>query len=290
MIVISSKKALILNMSHTTKISRLVEKYFSYKITKEELRKVLASGAFRMSGVAGPFVIRYKNNKPIISERPLLFRMSMTPAAIKGRNSFTSGIKFAKYLADIKEIKRIWQPINTQRKTAWLNLVKSNYTTDLPGFKNTITPANNHFHIDQICRITDELRIKIQSDYKFTSTDKLFIIIVPYNPESKQFEIFHFTLSSDVLVNFCSKPTISLSEDQIQLFRQFPDYLMYTAIIRSNGCAVEWSNTAVSAGKIAVEDSEEKPVNNIFIFFIKVPVDKNHFQHLVCISGVNIPP
>lgn len=277
-------------MSHTTKISRLVEKYFSYKITKEELRKVLASGAFRMTGVAGPFVVRYKNNNPIISERPLLFRMSMSPAAVKGRNSFATGIKFAKYLADINEIKSIWQPVNTQRKTAWHNLVKYNYSADLPGLKNTITPSNNHFHIDQICTMTDEFKVKIQADYKFTSSDKLFIVIIPYHPATKQFEIFHFALSSAMLANLGSESTVSLSEDQIQLLRQFPNYFMYTAIIRNNGCAVEWSNTAVTEGRIAVEDSAEKPAQNIFIILIKVPVYRNYFQHFVCISGINIPP
>lgn len=237
-------------MARRKSLGRILKKYESSKITKDELKRHLQLGEVgRVTGIIGPFVLRYHNGKLIISERVRVFRKSMSPAAVAGRNNFSAKIKFVKFLNSIEPIREIWKQVDVEGKNGWTKLIKHTEIKGLhPTAKNTITPDIYHFEIEQICTLEEDLHFKI--NYCPDEQETLLILIVPYDPigQGNPFEILQVSGTE-------------LNEDQIEICRKYRRFILFSAVIRINGNEIEWSNTAVTEGYF----ESDKPTRDGYI-------------------------
>jgi len=228
-------------MAAAKRLARLLRQYESCRITKAELRHHLEKRVIgHVTGIVGPFVLRYQNGKLIISDRPLLFRKSMSPAWLAERNRFSARVKFAKFLNADKCIKSAWQNAETEGYNSWTKLLKhNNIRGTAPTTKNIITPGKYHFAVGKICSLGKDFSINRTENYSFNENYNLSVIIVPFDPVEKiseSFEIFSVKGSS-------------LSKEQMALCSRYKKYIMYTAVIKNDGS--EWSNTVAIEGSFA---------------------------------------
>jgi len=219
-------------------LRRIQDKYESSLITKEELRKLLEKGVVgRVTGVIGPFVIRYHNGKQIISERPKNFRMSMNSAAVQGRNNFAASVKFAGFLYKNEILREIWSKADIEGRRAWNRVQKYNHIYGThPTQKNVITPGKCHFEISQGCTLEKDFSIRVKEE--LAENKMPIIIMVYYDPVKRSGQAFEMIYVND------SK----LSEDQIEICKHYRKYILYSALFWKNGDKIEWSNTMVSEG------------------------------------------
>lgn len=244
-------------MSAEIRTARLLKQYERCKITKEELREFLRSGAAgRLKGVVGPFSCRIHKGRQIISDRALVYNHQMTAAIAAKQTNFAARVKFSKFLMDSKDIKSIWIKDTPEGKRAWNQIIKNNNITGKrPTARNIITPENYHFRINHICSLNEDLSISVS--YVPESNEKLIMILVPYDPVDRSHSSFEMLRIEEKV----------LTDDQKDLCRKYRKFILYSAVIRSSG---EWSNTVVSEGNF-------RPANGsqIAIIFINTDYTEN---------------
>jgi len=230
-------------------LEKALERYYLHKITKEELRCLLAKGVLgNITGILGPYVLRYHKGQHIISNRPFYFRMSMSEAAILGRNSFAARAKFAAFLNADPLLKLIWTLADMEGRNSWTKLCKHNHINgSAPATQNTITPKEHHFEIKQICSLEENNLIRIHNRI---SDGILYAILVPFDPVDKNdnpFELIKFTASAD-------EAELHLNNDQQNICKKYKKYVLYSAVIKQNGDTIEWSNTEASEGLFDIKN------------------------------------
>lgn len=190
-------------------LRRMQDRYESSLITKEELRRLLEKGVVgRVTGVIGPFVLRYHNNKLIISERPKIFRMSMSRAAVQGRNNFAASVKFAGFLYNNEILREIWNKADIEGRRVWNRLQKYNHIYgDHPTQENMITPGKYHFELNHICSLEKDFSIRLNEEFAVSENKKLLMVMVNYDPIKKSDQAFELFYVND----------LQLSEDQIEI-------------------------------------------------------------------------
>lgn len=226
-------------MKAQLRLERLIRQYEHCKLTKEELREHLEKKVVgRITGIMGPFVVRYHNGKPVISERAFVYNQSTSRASVEGRKIFANKVKFAQILNNIEEVKRIWTKADLEGHSAWNRIIKYDKIKDLhPTTSNTITPSFNHFSLNGTCSLTDDFRIK--ADVQLKEHDKLIVILSVYEPKyvnDDSFAIFNIEENK-------------LTADQISICSKYRKYIIYSAVIRGD----EWSNTSVTEGQFNLE-------------------------------------
>lgn len=233
-------------------IAQLKAKFDSYKITKEELRRLLQSGVLgRVTGVIGPYVVRYQGDKPIISRRPLVYNASRTRASLQVRMNFTSEIRFARALNSINILKELWKKspvkgISAYHKMIWCNKIRKGF----PATSNVITPPDHQIFYEDLCSFNGDYSLNVSEKAQFESNDKLIIIIIPYQPVQKSlssFEIIKLEISSP------SGAIVQLNEVQTEILKSYKKYLIYSAVVRLKGNSTLWSNTVCVKGRIITE-------------------------------------
>lgn len=229
-------------MTGKQRLERLLRQYENCRITKEELRKYIESGALGLlRGNVGPFVCRVWNGRQIISDRALMYRKPMTKACIAERNTFSARMKFVKFLYSIDEIKSIWSRAETEGDYAWIRLIKqNNIRAAHPAAENIISPAKFHFANEVQCTINQDFSIDTHN-WKSREGEKLILIMAAYEPLN----------SNDASFEIMRVSGGRLTEDQINVCAKYSKYIIYSAVIKSSK-KVEWSNTAVSEGIIPV--------------------------------------
>jgi len=238
-------------MDKITNIAQLLRKYNSYKISREELRRLLKSEPFgKVTGIIGPFVLRYKNNKLIISRRAVIYNASKSRESIKNRSKFAAETKFASALNHIPALKKIWAQADVEGVNSYHKLIKFNQMPGgYPSLKNSITPRNHNIQYDQMCSLDQDLSIKINENASLGTIEQLVVVIVPFDPlydSDKPFEIIHLCLSS-----LQQGTKICLNDEQLQLLRRYKKFIMYSALLREAGRKNHWPNTAAFEGKIS---------------------------------------
>lgn len=236
-------------------IDQLMEKYYSYKITRGELRTLLKCEPFgRVTGIIGPFVLRYHKNKLIISDRAIVYNASQSRESVENRNSFASRIKFARALYQIEALKKIWQKSDTEGTSTYHKILKQNKFKDRqPTLAKNITPRGCHFITENHCSLNDQMNIVYNKDYLLRPDETLVIVIVPFDPlnvKDSAIEVFSNSISSPQSGN-----EIKLCEEQLQLLRRYKKYIIYSVTIRENDGNVEWSNTAADPGVITQNET-----------------------------------
>lgn len=84
----------------------LAETIISGLLTKRELQEIIRSLGIKVTGVVGPYVLRYKDEKLIISHRPVHFQMSNSQKAKSARRLHQQGkFEFA-LTADYSEAEK----------------------------------------------------------------------------------------------------------------------------------------------------------------------------------------
>jgi|GEM_PF-1072707 len=231
-------------MPENLRLNRLLSQYASCKLTKEELRKDIESGAVGfVSGIVGPFVCRYWNGRQLITDRALFYRKSLSPASVEGRRNFAAKVRFAKFLMDNKDIKEIWTKADIAGTRTWNRIIKHNDVKgDYPTAKNMITPDNGDFRIDNICTMNKDLSIKI--NYVPEAGDNLLIVVVPFDPLN----------NADPAFEMLRIDGYFLSDSHSAVIRKYRKYIIYSAVVRPNG---ECSATAAAEGSIEEEYCEE---------------------------------
>lgn len=244
-------------MSAEIRTARLLKQYERCKITKEELREFLRSGAAgRLKGVVGPFSCRIHKGRQIISDRALVYNHQMTTAIAAKQTNFAARVKFSKFLMDNKDIKSIWIKDTPEGKRAWNQIIKNNNITGKhPSARNIITPDNYHFRINNFCSLNEDLSITVS--YIPESNEKLILILVPYNPVDNSNTSFEMLRIEGKV----------LTDEQKDVCRKYKKFILYSAVIRSNG---EWSNTVVSEGNFHPANG-----NQVVFIFISTEYTEN---------------
>lgn len=247
-------------------LKEVLRKYYNYKITREELRRMLRSGVLgKVTGVIGPFVVRYWKGRMIISNRPEYFHLCMSEAAVQSRNRFAAKVKFAKIINNDPLLRRIWTRSNMEGQSSWTKLLKRNDISGIaPTAVNTITPDDYSFTSEHSCTLDNECRIRINNSGNY---DHLYILLVPFEPKdskAEQFKIMKFNISAGV-------SELELNEEQKELCRAYNKYIIYCASLRISGNEIKWSNTVVSEGSIPVAYSESAASVLIWILDVEQP-------------------
>lgn len=225
-------------MGNGKRLARILKQYQSGKITKEYLKQLLKSGVLgKVTGIIGPFVVRYQNGKPIVSERPLFVKKSMSTASVQGRNNFASKVKFAKFLNNIPEIREIWENPDIKGCSSYSRLIKhNNIKNTLPTLSNIITPGKYHFNIDAVCSLDRNYNLIISRNSQTECGGTLLALIMPYNPVSRNFEMIFVKAPAD-------SDEIILREEQKEICKKYRNFIVYQTVIRKKENTVEWSNT-----------------------------------------------
>lgn len=238
-------------MSGQKRLERLLRQYENCKITKAELRRLIETGVLKgTTGIIGPFVIRYQNGKLVISERAFYYNNSTSRASVEGRNNFAKKVQFAQLLNNIDEVKQIWAKADLEGRFAWNRLIKYNdIRGEHPTAANSITPAGNQIIINNLCSLTEDFKLKTNSE--LNKTDNLIVVISAYDPKNEadnSFEIFRVEGND-------------LSAEQIKICRKYKKYIIYSAVISGD----EWSNTVAECGDFVVKEEEHQKYWLIFL-------------------------
>lgn len=242
-------------MGAEKRAARLVKQYERCKITKEELRKHLGKGVLgRITGIIGPFVLRYQNGKLVISERAIIYNKSMSEASVEVRNNFSGKVRFAQFLYNIKEIQQIWSKADIGGRRAWNRIIKyNNIKGNHPTTNNIILPEKHQLDSDVVCTLTEDFEIDIKGDrHSLQTDDRLIIVLVPYQPADARDEYFEMI---QVEGN-------TLTYDQIKTCSRYKKYIIYTAVVSANGDT--WSNTNAVEGSFADKKAE---VDESFVLY-----------------------
>lgn len=244
-------------------------KYYSYKITRDELRRLLYGEPFgRVTGIIGPFVLRYHNNKLIISDRAVVFNPSQSAGSVKMRGNFSAQSRFAGALNNIEILNAVWTGAATDGISAYHKIFKKNKILNLyPSASNTITPPEAAISNNGFCTFNKDFSININPDSKFNTNDLLLVVAVPYEPynvSSKPFEVINLLIDA-------SEPELSIrfDEEQSAILKKYRRYVIYSAIIRCSGDTLEWSNTISEEGIIVSEDDQDMIVNAALLFIMR---------------------
>jgi len=234
-------------MGAEKRAARLINQYERCKITKEELRRLLERGVLGyVKGIVGPFVLRYQNGKFVVSERAIVYDKSMTEASVNGRKNFSEKVRFAQFLYNIKEIKQIWSKADIEGTRAWNKIIKyNNIKGNHPTTNNIILPEKHQLGTGVVCTLKENYEIDIQSDEQtLHEEDKLFIILVPYDPVQR----------SDNDYDIMRVEGNHLSPEQISICSKYRKYILYAAVIKTNG--KDWSDTTAVEGSFINKVSE----------------------------------
>lgn len=233
-----------------------IKNYDSYNLTKDRVRYLLNKGEIgKVVGVIGPYVVRYNKGKRIISKRPVCFHMSMTQAAVTGRNKFAAKVKFARFLISDPIIKEIWKAADIEGRNAWNRLLKHNKITGShPTIKNIITPPGHYFEIDRIYSLGSDYSIKSVESISLNEDDRIYVVIVPFNPINKKDAPFEIISAGGF------EGEIKLTNDQKLICSKYKNYVCFSAAIHINGKNFEWSNTTAYEG--AFEDQLKEKVQD----------------------------
>lgn len=250
-------------MGNENRLERILKQYQSGKITKEYLKQMLKRGVLgRVIGIIGPYVIRYRNGKPIISERPLFVKKSMSAASVQGRNNFASKVKFAKFLNNISEIREIWEHPEIKGRSSYSRLIShNNIKNTLPSLNNIITPDKYHFNIGAAFSLNSDYNLIVSRKTDAENHGTLLAVIMPYNQVSKNFEMLIVKAPAD-------SDEIILSEEQKKICGQYSNFIIYQAIIRKKGNHLEWSNTMSAEIFIPAEKTSRSEEDRVLFWLI----------------------
>lgn len=239
-------------MTVNKRLKRLLRQYESGKITKEGLRRLLEKGVLgRVTGIIGPFVLRYRGKKLIISERAVDYNKSMTAESVAGRNNFAAKVKFAQFVYNMEGFKEIWGRAELEGTLPWNRIIKYNRVSGFhPDSDNTITPPVYHFTSAVTCTLSKAFSVVING--KTQGRTALRIVLAAYDPIN----------STDPAFEIIEIRAGELNALEINICWKYRKYILYSAEIRKEGSSVEWSNTVVSEGSIPAQEvfSDEERV------------------------------
>jgi len=95
------------------------------------------------SGKMGGVIVRIRNGKPFYYSLPLNFKMSMSAAAVEGRNNFASAQSLAKIVNASPKLREIWTNAKIPGTNSYQRLIKNNRKLAVGGSlttSNMITP------------------------------------------------------------------------------------------------------------------------------------------------------
>lgn len=226
----------------------IAEVVASCRLSREEVRALIRSLGCKVTGVIGPYVLRYKNNKLIVSLRPVNFKMSDTEKAKAGRAAHASATKFAKFLYEIKPIQNVWENAKIDGHNTFNKILKFNkklLIDDHPSVKNIITPGNYQLYLDPGSINYENGKIKISDEFSY-SDSKLIILMVTYNPVSDADNYFNCMKLYDSSAS--AGQVIILNEEQKSECKKYKKYVLFSSVISEFDGEVFWSNTVAEEG------------------------------------------
>lgn len=250
---------------------RLLKKIQRHAITKAELLKAVLAlrPVCRVTGKIGKWIIRWQNDRPIISRQAEVYHASQSAGCVAARNSMQSAINLAIALNKIKPLKEVWSYAKADGQNSYTKLIKhakKNLEGSLPSGNFSITPEKNQFDITE-CVVYDS-KGSITVHQHAASSDILILVMIACNPVlegTRNFEVIKI-YDSPVQDAF-----INLSEEQLQVCSNYQNYLLLSAVIRKNENGLTWSNTVVTQGEFAFETEKNDSSRIYFIFPIMLP-------------------
>jgi len=208
-------------------------------------------------GKIGNVVFRQVNGKIVISAAPLPTGPSQKPGCISARRRFKNTVMFAKFLNAIPEIREVWKRAEYEGFMPYNKIIKCNVNNmeqSGPSVKNTITPPDHHFTINDVVFIEDNISILAEVDTEFDEYYKLMAVISVSEPADPDFELFKMMqLSVD---HSAGEFTMKMSDDQLKICSSYKSFIMYLAILRNRNNEMEWSDTFIVQGGLEFTDAD----------------------------------
>lgn len=222
----------------------LTEIVVSGLLTKNELREVIRSLGCKVTGVVGPFVLRYKNNKLIISYRPVNFQMSGSQKAQNARRIHGAATKFAKFIYNIEPLKKTWKDANLLGHNVFNKIIKynkKNLVDGIPSEKNILCPSGFQIGLENIVSWQNG-KIKIEKECE----SNLVIVLIPYDPIDQSHSSFECI---NIHCSPAAEGEIHLTDEQLTVCRKYKRFTLYAAAIEEVDGNTIWSNTITQQGK-----------------------------------------
>lgn len=218
---------------------------------EEALRDPQIAGCF--TGRLGPYIIRHKDGKPIVSRRAERFRASQSAAAVYHRNRFAAVQKFAAFVNTIPLISRIWKSAALEGYLSYHRIIKYNVKTCgqfHPTEKNIITPQPANFNIQNADLQDNLLTLTMDQSFISREADELKVIRLLYDPVDPKDQAFRV---DEIFVKaYYPQFYLEPSTRQSTLSARYKSCLYYIALIRDTGTELNWSNTIAVESKVTV--------------------------------------
>ncbi len=201
-----------------------------------------------VKGKMGTKVFREMNGKTFVSDRPLHYKPTKSPAAKKVRSSFRTSVKLSQKLISSPALKEVWANAKIEGTDAYRKVIKHNRKSIYSGSlteRNIITPdglflkvesaglQNEVIHLTLNCPAENKLVFpaKLSLLYYFGSQNNSLVLTDTAIPESTEDGIYELDL----------KPAKSI----IRLLNENPDAMLFVALVSGTAQKkkVYWTNT-----------------------------------------------
>jgi len=215
---------------------------------------VLKKGSLDMilkeiKGRVGDFYISQRKGKTVISRMPRKRKKLKLTEQTSAQRKFRTISIFSAFVKNIPEISAIWKSSKIPGSPV-RQLMKCNSKAvgrDHPEPGCTITPPGFQFRIMDVILLEDQIYISMEDWYQTDPGDQCLMIMSLHDPvdeKDKPFELINISPADTVDLE------ISLNQEQVILAGRYKTFILYTAVYRLNGNALQWSNTYSVKGEI----------------------------------------